>query len=72
MKTKMTEDQEYWFKKGIEHEQDRLVSELLKRGGFATLQLQPPCKLPRLRFVEPEQVNECKVAKVAGRIIAKS
>lgn len=52
--------------------QEDLVTQLLERGGFGTLQLNAnPHGLPRMRFVMPEDAHPVSAAKIHGAIIVK-
>lgn len=54
-------------------EQDRLASELLDRGGYGTLQLNPnPHSLPRIKFVGPADVQPVSVAKIGDTLIVRN
>lgn len=51
---------------------DNLAADLFERGGFATLQLNPPGTIPRLRFVLPDETHPVSSVKMAGAILAKN
>ncbi|NHR04382.1 hypothetical protein HA052_04150 [Chromobacterium haemolyticum] len=53
----------------IEWCQDSLAASLLERGGYGTLQLNPPGVVPRLHFVELDQVQSVTMAKINGVLI---
>lgn len=54
-------------------EQDRLASELLDRGGYGTLQLNPnPHSLPRIKFVAPADVQPVSAAKIGDTLIVRN
>lgn len=58
------------FEKGRLAEHDRLLTELLDRGGFATLQLhQTPDHLPRMRFVQPSETQPVGAVRLSDGII---
>lgn len=51
---------------------DNLAADLFERGGFATLQLNPPGVVPRMRFVPPDEPHPVSSVKMAGAILAKN
>lgn len=51
---------------------DNLAADLFERGGFATLQLNPPGTVPRMRFVSPDETRSVSSVKIAGAILAKN
>lgn len=51
---------------------DNLAADLFERGGFATLQLNPPGTVPRMRFVLPAETHPVSSVKMDGAIVTKT
>lgn len=51
--------------------EDALAAKLLERGGYGTLQLNPPGSLPRMRFVDPADVQPVAMAKIGGVLVSR-
>lgn len=55
---------------GCQSENNRLATELFKRGGFASLQLNPdPHGIPRMRFIEPHDAKPVDAMRLDTGII---
>jgi hypothetical protein len=55
----------------IEACEDYLVSKLLERGGYGTLQLNDPEVTPRIQFVDPKDARPVKKATIGGVLIMR-
>lgn len=58
---------------GSRAESDRLATELLQRGGFATIQLNThPYGLPRMKFIQPSEATPVNAMRLDdGMIIVR-
>lgn len=55
---------------GRRAENDRLATELLERGGFATIQLNSnPLGLPRMKFIDPREATPVAAMRLDDGII---
>lgn len=61
------------LEEGRRAESDRLATELLQRGGFATIQLNAhPYGLPRMKFIHPSEATPVSSMRLSdGIILAK-
>lgn len=58
------------FERGRQAEMDRLATELFKRGGFGTLQLNTdPHSFPRMRFVDPAATQRVKALRIGDGVM---
>lgn len=58
------------FERGRAAEQDALVAELFRRGGFGTLQLNTnPYGLPRMKFVDPDETHPVSAARIEPGVL---
>lgn len=58
------------FERGRTAEHDSLIAELLRRGGYGTLQLnKDPYGIPRMRFVDPDKTHPVDAARLASGIL---
>lgn len=55
----------------VEACEDYLVSKLLERGGYGTLQLNEPDMTPRIQFVAPKDVRPVKCATIGGVLVMR-
>lgn len=61
------------LEEGRRAESDRLATELLQRGGFATIQLNAhPFGLPRMKFIHPSEATPVNAVRLDdGMIIVR-
>jgi hypothetical protein len=58
------------FERGRQAEMDRLATELFKRGGFGTLQLNTcPGSFPRMRFVDPGTTQQVRAVRIGDGVM---
>ncbi len=55
----------------VEACEDYLVSKLLERGGYGTLQLNDPDATPRIQFVDPKDARPVGMATIGGVLIMR-
>lgn len=53
----------------IDKERDRLSREIFERGGYATIQLSEAGKLPRMKFIEPNETQKTQSLKLSSGVL---